>query len=95
MTMAKDRTTLSQGGTEERPNILWLGVDQMRYDSAGCHGNQICSTPHLDKLASEGIIHQRLYSLSPLFTRTSFDVHWALCVEARRRHKLRFVPRAG
>jgi arylsulfatase A-like enzyme len=38
-----------------RPNILMLVSDQERWDVLGCYGSRICKTPHLDRLASEGV----------------------------------------
>jgi hypothetical protein len=41
----------SQAGSEPRRlNILWIGVDQMRYDTPGCNGNAVCRTANIDKL---------------------------------------------
>jgi arylsulfatase A-like enzyme len=53
---------------ENQPNILWIGVDQMRADALGCNGNSICQTPHLDQLAREGVNFSRAYSPSSLCT---------------------------
>lgn len=44
------------------PNILWIGVDQMRYDTPGCNGNVVCRTPHIDRLAREGVNFTRAYT---------------------------------
>ena len=41
--------------TTDRPNMLLLLTDQHRRDSLGCYGNAICRTPHLDRLAAEGV----------------------------------------
>jgi len=49
-------------GSADRPNILWIGVDQMRADTPGCNGNTICTTPHLDRLAAEGVNFTRAYT---------------------------------
>jgi len=40
--------------TAERPNMLVILVDDMGYSDLGCFGSEIL-TPHLDKLASDGI----------------------------------------
>ncbi|HOW17612.1 MAG TPA: hypothetical protein PLC79_01140, partial [Phycisphaerae bacterium] len=46
----------TRGGADVgRPNILWIGVDQMRYDTPGCNGNSICRTPNIDRLARGGV----------------------------------------
>jgi arylsulfatase A-like enzyme len=38
-----------------RPNILFLLSDDQRWDSQGCFGNTIISTPEIDRLAGEGV----------------------------------------
>lgn len=45
----------------KRPNIIFLLTDDQRYDALGVMGNPIVSTPHLDKLASAGILFQNAY----------------------------------
>ena len=44
------------------PNVLWIGVDQMRADTPGYTGNEICQTPNLDRLAGEGVSFSRAYT---------------------------------
>ena len=38
----------------ERTNILLIMADDMGYSDIGCYGGEI-STPHLDRLAEQGI----------------------------------------
>lgn len=45
-----------------KPNILWIGVDQMRFDVPGCNGNRICRTPTIDRLASQGVNFTNAYT---------------------------------
>ncbi len=45
-----------------KPNILWIGLDQMRWDSLGTHGNSLCQTHNMDRLAAEGIDFTRAYT---------------------------------
>lgn len=45
-----------------RPNIVFLLVDDMGYGDIGCYGAPDAKTPHLDKLASEGIRFTQFYS---------------------------------
>lgn len=45
-----------------RPNVLLITADDMNWDSLGCFGNQLEGiSPHLDKLASEGIRLEHAY----------------------------------
>lgn len=39
----------------DRPNIVFLLADDMRWDAMGCAGNPIIRTPHLDALAKNGM----------------------------------------
>ncbi|MDF2963227.1 MAG: sulfatase, partial [Paenibacillus sp.] len=57
-----------------QPNILWICTDQQRTDTLGCYGNPYVHTPHIDKLASMGVVFERAYCQSPVCTpsRASF-----------------------
>jgi len=67
--------TLACGGTAERPpNVLFVLVDDLRWDALGAYGNQDVRTPHLDRLANEGVRLDALYTASPICnpSRASF-----------------------
>lgn len=40
------------------PNIIFLLTDDQRWDAMGCMGNPYIRTPHLDRLASDGVLFQ-------------------------------------
>ncbi len=44
-----------------RPNILWI-VSEDNTTMLGCYGDQFATTPHIDKLASEGVLYTNAYS---------------------------------
>lgn len=50
----------------KRPNILWVFGDQMRAQAQGHMGDPNVSTPHIDRLAAEGIVFTGAVSGSPL-----------------------------
>ena len=52
--------------SDARPNILCLCMDQLRADSLGLYGNRICRTPHLDRLAAEGLTFDQAFVANPL-----------------------------
>lgn len=40
---------------EERPNILFILTDDQGWPTLGCYGGRLVATPHLDRLAQEGV----------------------------------------
>lgn len=51
---------------DERPNILCLCMDQLRWDHLGCYGNAQVRTPNLDRLAMGGMVFDNAYVANPL-----------------------------
>ncbi len=58
----------------QRPNIIYIMSDDMGYGDLSGYGRKDYITPHLDKLASQGIKFVNAYSAAPLCTptRTAF-----------------------
>ena len=52
----------------DKPNILMIYADQMRYDCAGFSGNPDVKTPNLDRLALEGVCFDEAFTSYPLCT---------------------------
>ena len=50
----------------DRPNILIVYPDQMREDAMGCSGNPVIRTPHIDRLALEGVRFSEAYTSYPI-----------------------------
>ena len=49
----------------KQPNLLLFMADDMTYTDLGCTGNPDVRTPHIDRLAREGIRFTRCYSPAP------------------------------
>lgn len=47
------------------PNILWITAENISLD-LGCYGEKLVRTPHLDRLASQGVCFTRVFSTSPV-----------------------------
>lgn len=48
------------------PNILFILADDLGWSDPGCYGNQYFETPHLDRLASEGLRFTQAYAPAPI-----------------------------
>lgn len=51
--------------TKQKPNILLITVDQMRYDCLSILGHPVVDTPNLDQLAREGVLFTNAYAATP------------------------------
>ncbi|MCM4150326.1 N-acetylgalactosamine 6-sulfate sulfatase (GALNS) [Arenibacter sp. N53] len=51
---------------ETRPNIIFIFADDWGYGDLGIHGSSFCKTPHLDKMAAEGIDFQNFSVVNPV-----------------------------
>ncbi len=47
-------------------NILFIMFDQLRWDYLSCYGHPYLQTPHIDKLAANGVRFTRAYIQSPI-----------------------------
>ena len=52
--------------TRVRPNILLITLDTTRADHLGAYGNRDAQTPTLDRLASDGVLFERVVSSAPI-----------------------------
>src|SRR5687767_1232243 len=50
----------------DRPNFLVILCDDLGYGDLGCFGHKRIKTPHLDKLAAEGIKLTSCYASAPV-----------------------------
>ena len=58
-----------QGVTAEvagRPNIVFILVDDLRWDELGCAGHPFARTPHIDRIAAEGALFRNAFAVTPL-----------------------------
>lgn len=45
-----------------RPNLIWIMADDLGYGDLGCYGQKVIRTPHLDRMAREGIRFTQFYA---------------------------------
>lgn len=66
-----------------RPNILFCIADDWGWPHAGAYGDQAVRTPAFDRLASEGVVFEHTYVMSPSCTPSRNSIltgqhHWRL-----------------
>ena len=49
-------------GKDQKPNVVFIVADDLGYHELGCFGQKLIQTPHLDRLASQGIRLTQHYS---------------------------------
>src|SRR5262245_33783902 len=64
----------SIAAAEPRPNIVFILMDDLRFDELGCTGHPFVQTPHIDRLGREGAIFANAFATTPLCSpsRASF-----------------------
>ena len=48
--------------SQRKPNILLIGVDSLVSTHMSCYGYHRQTTPHIDRLAREGVLFKRTFS---------------------------------
>lgn len=51
-----------------RPNLVFILTDDHRADILGCHGHPVVRTPHIDRLAAEGVLFENASVTSAICT---------------------------
>lgn len=49
----------------EKPNVLWITCEDIS-PAWGCYGDELATTPHIDRLAAEGHIFTQAFSNAPI-----------------------------
>lgn len=49
-----------------RPNIVFILVDDLRWDDPGFAGHSFSKTPHIDRIAKEGVSFRNAFATTPL-----------------------------
>ncbi|MBM3812093.1 MAG: DUF4976 domain-containing protein [Acidimicrobiia bacterium] len=57
---------LAAAAQAARPNVVFILVDDLRFDELGSTGHPFAKTPHADRLAREGANFQKAFAVTPL-----------------------------
>ena len=47
---------------EGKPNVIFILADDLGYGDLGCFGQRLIRTPHIDRLAAEGMRFTQAYA---------------------------------
>lgn len=61
-----DESNSTHKSKKSHPNILFILCDDMGYGDLGCYGQPYISTPHIDRMAQEGMRFTQAYAGSPV-----------------------------
>lgn len=57
-----------------RPNIVFVLVDDLGWSDVGYNGSQVYETPHVDRLAQQGMVLTDFYSAGPVCSPTRASI---------------------
>ncbi len=63
---AAARPAFSDAKARRRPNLIYILADDLGYGELGCYGQKWIKTPHIDRIAAEGMKFTQHYSGSPV-----------------------------
>lgn len=58
----------------DQPNILWVVSEDNAAYTVGAYGDPLARTPHVDRLAQDGIVYRHAYSTSAVCAPTRFSI---------------------
>ena len=68
---------LAQAQAASTPNMVFIIADDCTYRDIGCYGGQ-ARTPHIDKLATEGMRFTRCFQAAPMCSPTRHNIYTGL-----------------
>jgi len=67
-------TQLSNSQPVQKPNIIFILLDDFGYSDLGCYGSKYYLTPNIDKLAENGVRFINAYAASPVCSPTRASI---------------------
>jgi arylsulfatase A-like enzyme len=59
---------------EEKPNVLWITLEDTSPHFVGFYGNGVVKTPNMDKLAREGVVFTNAFAPAPVCAPSRFSI---------------------
>lgn len=82
------QSSLQAAEPPQRPNILWLIAEDLGPE-LGCYGYEPARTPNLDRMAREGVLFERAFTVTPVCStsRSSFMTGMYACSIDAHNHR--------
>jgi arylsulfatase A-like enzyme len=62
LTLLAAFAVLASAEAAAKPNLIWIMADDLGYGDLGCYGQKVIQTPHLDRMAREGLRFTHFYA---------------------------------
>lgn len=62
MGISESNKQASESKVQGKPNIVFFFVDDLGWRDVGCYGSSFYETPHIDRLAAEGVRFTQAYA---------------------------------
>ena len=62
--------TVTRSSLPEKPNVVFLLIDDMGWPDLACYGHPFHETPHVDRLAAQGVKFTDFYAATPVCSST-------------------------
>lgn len=83
--------TFNEAHAAPKPNVIVIYADDLGYGDLACFGHPTIKTPHLDKMAAEGMKFTQFYSAAPVCTPSRaalltgrYPIRSGMCSDKRR-----------
>ena len=61
-----------------RPNVVFILADDLTFRDIGCYGSPNVKTPHIDALATEGVLFTHCFQAAPMCSPTRHNIYTGL-----------------
>lgn len=65
LSTAMPYTSQAQSNIQKRPNIIWISTEDFS-PHLGCYGDKVAKTPHIDQLASQGVLFTNAFTTAAI-----------------------------
>jgi arylsulfatase A-like enzyme len=67
---------------DEKPNVLWITIEDTSPQFIGCYGNKAVKTPVIDQLASQGVRFTNAFATAPVCSSSRSTIITGVATEA-------------